>query len=117
MELDYVKKVQEWVELDNVLMRSKEATKEAVSKKKELEDSILEYVEQNKLDKLSLSISDGVIKFAKKTTPQSLSHKVLRSILEDYAEEHPDIDVGEICDFVASKLEKRTTFYMKRDIK
>ena len=121
MDITYVKKVQEWVELDNIIMKSKEDTKDVVDRRKVLEESILEYVEKNNFDNFDLTISDGKIKFAKKTNVQSMSTKTIKNLLTSYfaAPERANIqvDVDEICEYITSNLEKKTSIYMKRDIK
>lgn len=117
MDISYVRKVQEWVELDNKILRSKEDMKDTYDRKKEVEDDIIRYVEENRFENLSLSISDGNIKFAKKTNIQPLSLKVLRQILEQYSIEGSDINVNDICSFVSKNLEKKNSISMKRDIR
>jgi hypothetical protein len=118
MDLKYVKKVQEWVEMDNKIIRNKESMKEAVDRKKDLEDEIMDYVESNKIDNLSLNISDGTIKFAKKVTTQTLSIKALKGLMEKYVTENNlDLNVDAVCNYVNTNLEKKSSLYMKRDIK
>jgi hypothetical protein len=118
MDITYVKKVQEWVELDNKILKNKDEIKDTVEKKKDLEDDILQYIEENKFDNLSLSISDGNIKFAKKTNTQPLSIKTIKTILEKYKfEKNVALDADDICAFVSSNLEKKSSVFMKRDIK
>ena len=132
METAYMNKIKEWVELDNRVQRHEETIKphkEALetSKKeiapileerKKVEDSILEYIEKNKFDKLTVNISDGIIKFGKKTTQQTLSLKVIKALLDAYAEqEDPDFDVMKLYEFIADNIKKTTNMYMKRDFK
>ena len=118
MDFTYVKRVQEWVELDNQVLRNKELIKDVTERKKQLEEDILEYVETNKLDSLCLNISDGTIKFGKRSSTQPLSIKYIRQTIEKYAEEKSlAIDVNELCDYISSNLEKKTQTYLKRDIK
>lgn len=116
MELNYIKRVQDWVENDNKLLKLKEDMKDPIEKKKQLEDEILTYVESNKLDNLCLNISDGTIKFSKRNQTQPLSLRVIKSLLEGYSETNR-INVDDICDFISSNLEKKTIISMKRDIK
>lgn len=118
MDFGYVKRVQEWVELDNVLLKHKESIKEKVEQKKQLEDEIIEYVETNKLDSLCLNITDGKIKFGKRSVTQPLSVKILRQVLEKYVQEKPglNLDITEVCDYVVSNLEKKTQIFLKREI-
>ena len=118
MDTEYVKKIQKWVEYDNVITKYKNDMKDYVDKKKELEDSILEYVEQNKYDKLTVNISDGNIKFSKRNTTQPLSMKTLRHILEKYAtDSKKSIDTNQLLDFIQESLETKTKIHMTREIK
>jgi len=118
MDLSYINRVKEWVEIDNKLLRSKNEMKDIVERKKQLEEEILEYVETNKLDNLCLNITDGTVKFSKRNQTQPLSMKVVKSMLENYIEKKKrKIDVDDICEFIVSNLEKKQQVYMKRDIK
>lgn len=117
MDLEYIQKVKEWVEMDNQILSNKEQIKDVVERKKELEEEILTYIEHNKFDNLSLNISDGTIKFSKRNTSQPLSMRTLRIILNKYSHEKTTIDVDGICEFISTNLEKKTSIGMKRDIK
>ncbi len=118
MDLTCVKRVQEWVELDNMILKNKEQIQEKVEKKKQLEEEILDYVETNKLENLCLNISDGTIKFCKRTSTQPLSMKTLRQLLEKYnKDKNSSVNINDICDFIATNLEKKNQTYLKRDIK
>jgi hypothetical protein len=118
MDLSYINRVKEWVEIDNKLLRSKNELKDIVDKKKRLEEEILEYVETNKLENLCLNITDGTVKFSKRNQTQSLSIKVIKSMLESYIDKrNKKVDVDDICDFIVTNLEKKTQVFMKRDIK
>jgi len=118
MDLSYINRVKEWVEIDNKLLRSKNELKDIVDRKKQLEEDIIGYVETNKLDNLCLNITDGTVKFSKRNQTQSLSIKVIKSILESYIDKkNNNIDVDDICDFIVTNLEKKTQIFMKRDIK
>lgn len=118
MDTDYIRRVQEWVALDNKILKNKEDFKEAVERKKQLEDEIIKYVEDNKFDSLTLAITGGNVQFAKKTSTQSLTMKLIRNLLEQYADEKEEnVDVEDICDFITSKLEKKSQVYMKRSMR
>ena len=114
MDPTYINKIREWVEIDNVVLAKKEEISTVSIKKKELEEDIIEYVENKKLEKLSITISDGTIDFYKKTQSQALSIKLLKNILSKY---EGRLDPEEICDFVKENLEKKTSIYMKRNFK
>jgi hypothetical protein len=116
MDQEYVQKVQEWVILDNKLLKNKEQIQNDTEKKRELEGEIIEYISKNKLDNLSLTISDGKIKFSKRVTTQSLSMKTLRELLDNYFTENSSTNVNTILNYISSKLEKKTQVVMKREL-
>lgn len=118
MDFEYIKKIQTWVEYDNKLIKNKEQIQGVVEKKKELEEDILKYVEENKYDKLTLNISDGNIKFSKRNVTQPLSMKTLKTILEKYVDEKSSsVKVNEILEFVSTNLETKQKVHMQRDFK
>ena len=115
MDLEYIKKVKEWVEIDNNIIRqqdlvkhhieslnqNKELISPLIDKKKIIEDDIVDYISKNKFEKLTVNISDGSLK----------------SILDKYSEENTDVDTGHIYNFISENIEKKTNYFMKRDIK
>jgi L-asparaginase/Glu-tRNA(Gln) amidotransferase subunit D len=117
MDIEYIRKVQDWVECDNKILKSKDSIKEIVEKKKKLEEEIIQYVEDNKYDKLTLNITDGNIKFSKRNTTQPLSMKVLRTLLEKYSTSEENIDVVAIMKYISESLETKQKVHMSREIK
>lgn len=117
MDIQYIRKVQEWVEYDNKILKNKDEMKTIVEKKKELEDDILKFVEDNKYDKLVLNISDGNIKFSNRKVSQALSMKVLRGILEKYNIQEESINVEDIMQFISESLETKQKIHMVREFK
>lgn len=116
MDVGYIRKIQEWVQYDNKILKNKEDMKDIIDKKKELEEEIIEYIEKNKYDKLTVNITDGNIKFSKRNTTQPLSLKTLRTILEKYNSKGIDLDITEIMKFVSESLETKQKIHMHRDI-
>jgi hypothetical protein len=117
MDIVYIKKIQEWVDCDNKVLKFKEDVKESLEKKKELEDDILQYVEDKKYDKLTLNISDGNIKFSKRTSTQPLSMKTLKNIFENYNNDQDNglVDVSGLMKFISDSLETKQKVHMTRD--
>lgn len=116
MDIAYVQKVQEWVQMDNILMKNKEDVKDIVKKKKEIEDQIIDYVEKNNHDRLTINISDGSIKFGKRNVQQPLSLKTIKGILDKYATDH-NIDVVDLMQFISDNLESKQKVVMRREVK
>lgn len=117
MDIAYIRKVQDWVECDNTLLKNKDTIKEVVEKKKQLEEDIIKYIEENKYENVKLNITDGTIKFSKRNVMQPLSMKVLKSALEKYCIEVEHVDVASLMKFVSSSLETKQKVQMCRDIK
>ena len=69
------KNIQKWVELDNELKKCNDKVKEIKTKRNEIEDKIINYVEISNLDKTTIQISDGKIRFVetKQTSPITLT--------------------------------------------
>jgi hypothetical protein len=120
MEATYVDKVKEWVDIDNKAMELKTSINELNEKKKELEEDIIDYVEKNQLENISLNLSDGRLKFPKTTVKQSLSMKYLKATLGKYNEEHASatqIDVDALCQYLVDNLETTTKLSIKRMVR
>jgi L-asparaginase/Glu-tRNA(Gln) amidotransferase subunit D len=115
MDIAYVQKLQKWVELDNKLLKNKEDIKDIIQERKELEEDVLEYVEKNKYDRLTVNITDGTIKFGKRNVSQPLSMKTVRGILEKYNTEKNSIDVADIMKFLSENLETKQKVMMRRE--
>ena len=118
MDPTYVSKVQQWVEYDNILLKQKESIKDIQEKKKDIEEDIISYIEKNKYDKLMITITDGNIKFGKRTITQNLSMRLLRSILDNYNEaKGQSLDVEDIIQYIQESLEVKSKYVMTREIK
>ena len=119
MDSEYVAKVREWVALDNLLAERREETREAQEKRRDLEDEIVAHVEKRGLDKLSINISDGLLRFSRRNINQSLSMRGVRTLLEAYAAEHAGagLDVEEIMKFVQEHAPAKNKLVMTRVVK
>jgi hypothetical protein len=117
MNNEYIEKMKEWIELDNKSMKLKEDMTEIAELKKELENDILQYVEKQGLEKVTVNVSDGSIKFPKKNALQTISFKYLKSTLEKYNTEQSIIDVPLIYNFLVSNLETKSKLSIKRDVR
>lgn len=117
MDVEYMRKIQQWVECDNKILKFKEQVKDVTDRKKELEDEIINYVEDKKYDKLTINITDGNIKFSKRNVTQPLTMKTLRSILDKYGQENSSLDTEAVMKFVSENLEVKQKTHMLRDVK
>jgi hypothetical protein len=114
MDPEYIRKVQQWVTLDNKIRKNKEDIKDIVSLKKECEDSILSYVEANNQQNLVVTISDGTIKFSSCNRSQPISLKFLKIILEKYSTEKTQINHDELYKYITENISKTTTTTIDR---
>ena len=117
MDEQYVEKMKEWIELDNIYGSLRQQINDLNDKKKELEDDILKYIDDNNLEKVVVSVSDGTLKFPKRSTQQSISLKFLKASLSRYNEEKSPINVEELYKFFVSNLETKTKLSIKRDVR
>jgi len=101
MDPRYIEKIQEWVKLDNQLLR----------------ENILEFINQNKLEALTINISDGTIKFATQNSKSPLTIKSLKSILDKYNNEVSPINVDDLVKYINANMETKSRTYIKRDVK
>ncbi len=118
MEDAYVDKLKKWIELDNSIAQHKEDMSGFVEEKKQLEDDILEYIEKNNLDRVTVNVSDGTLKFPKRKIQQAFTMKYIKTTLQKYVqiEENNSIDVDSVYNFLVSNLETKNKTYIKRDI-
>jgi len=117
MDPRYVDKIQEWVRLDNQIIRAKDSTSDISQRKKELEEDIVEYISKQKLEALTISISDGTIKFSTQNSKAPLTLKSLKTILEKYSSDVTPIEVDDIIKFIAGNIETKTKTFIRRDVK
>jgi hypothetical protein len=125
MNTEYVKKIQDWVVLDNQALEIKqqlkdiqEQHKELFTKRDELEKEIMDYVADNKLDSITIRTSDGNIKFSKRNSTQPLTMKLVKSLMADFCKTQPQ--AFNICEdifqYISDKLDKKTKLSMVRKI-
>lgn len=117
MDNQYVEKMKEWIEMDNVYAALRQQMNELNDKKKELEDDILKYIEENNLEKVVVTVSDGTLKFPKRSQQQAISLKFLKTNLAKYNDEKESINVEEVFKFLISNLETKTKLSIKRDVR
>ncbi len=117
MEQEYVDKLKQWIDYDNSITDLKGQLAKLNEGKKEIEEDILKYVQQSNLSDVSISISDGILRFPSRKVQQSITMKYIRGSLVTYKETHPHIDVDDICRFLMSNLETKQKTYIKRDYK
>lgn len=116
MDDTYLEKIKRWIDLDNQTVRLKSQLAELGDEKKDLEEEIVEYVKSKGLDKLTVNIADGTLKFAKRNTQQAMSIKYLKATLEKYNEEQEPINTDAVLQYLVTNLQSKTKTFIKRDM-
>ena len=106
------KTIQNWVELDNELKRVNEKAKDIRTRKNDIEDKLMTYVEDNNMNNSVVNIGDGKIKFCetKQTSPLTLGflEKCLSEVIANQGQ------VKQIIDYIKSKRETKIVPEIKR---
>jgi|APGre2960657404_1045060.scaffolds.fasta_scaffold00163_6 regulator of replication initiation timing len=101
-EVDIKKIITEYVEVDDSIAEINKSIKELRNKKKILEDSIKEYMENNDISKVELDL--GSLKISKSTSQKKISKKDILPVLIDN-----DIDDSKVNDIVAELFDGAET--------
>jgi hypothetical protein len=120
MDITHINKVKEWIEIDNQAMQVKNTLSTLNDQKKELEEELLSYIEDNKLENITVGLSDGKLKFPKVSVKQTLSIKYIKTALSKYNEEKSksnEIDIEELCKYLTDNLETTSRISIKRSVK
>jgi hypothetical protein len=116
MDDKYLEKLRKWIDLDNQTTRLKSQLAELGDEKKEVEDDIIEYIKANSLDKVTVNVADGTLKFAKRSSQQAMSIKYLKATLMKYNEEQEPINTDAVLQYLLTNLESKTKMFIKRDV-
>jgi hypothetical protein len=118
MEGEYVNKLHQWIDYDNAISRMKDELAKLNESKKVIEDDVIKYVEEKELLGVSVSTSDGLLKFPKRKVQQGMTMKYVKTTLQRYNDEHEEnVDVEQVCKYLSSHLETKQKTYIKRDYK
>ena len=105
-------KIKRWVELDNQIKTSVDEVRDIRTEKAVIGDEILDIVEEKKLDKATVNISDGKLRFvaAKHTAPLTLTYveKCLSELITNGKQ------VEQIMSYIKKNRETKTTMEIKR---
>lgn len=105
-------KIKRWVELDNKIKESAEEVRDVRTEKAVINDEILEIIEQKQLEKATVNISDGKLRFvaAKHTAPLTLAYveKCLGELITNGKQ------VEQIMTYIKKNRETKTTMEIKR---
>jgi len=106
------KKIKKWVELDNNIKSANEEIKDARTERSILNDEIIEIIEQKQLNKATINISDGRLRFVttKQTAPLTLTYieKCLKDLITN------ETQVEQIMNYIKKSREVKTVTDIKR---
>jgi septal ring factor EnvC (AmiA/AmiB activator) len=106
------KSIQSWVEVDNELKKINDKVKDLRTRKNDLEDKIMDYVQENEMNNNFINISDGKLKFCetKQTSPITLGflEKCLGEIIANQQQ------VKQIMEYIKNKREQKVVPEIKR---
>jgi hypothetical protein len=105
-------KIKRWVELDNHIKETNETVRDIRTEKTIIHDEIIELVEEKHLEKATVNISDGKLKFvaSKHTAPLTLSY--IEKCLNDLITNGKQVE--QIMTYIKKNRETKTTMEIKR---
>jgi hypothetical protein len=105
-------KIKRWVELDNKIKESADEVRDIRTEKAVINDEILEIIEEKQLEKATVNISDGKLRFvaSKHTAPLTLAYieKCLSELITNGKQ------VEQIMTYIKKNRETKTTMEIKR---
>ena len=106
------KSIQKWVELDNEMKLLNEQVKDLRTRKNDMEDKIIDYVNEHDMNNNIVNITDGKLKFCetKQTMPITLGflEKCLGDIISNQNQ------VKQIMEYIKGKREHKVVPEIKR---
>ena len=105
-------KIKRWVELDNRIKETSDEVRDIRTEKAVINDEILEIIEEKKLEKATVNITDGKLRFVstKHTAPLTLAYieKCLGELITNGKQ------VEQIMAYIKKNRESKTTMEIKR---
>lgn len=98
-----VNTIKEWINHDDKIKLLQKQIKEHKTAKKRLTGDLLAIMKTNDID--CFDINNGKILFCKNKVKTPLNKAHLLTTLEKYFENHPNINAGEVSDFVLDNRE------------
>lgn len=120
MDTEHISKLKEWITLDDQTSELKNSINVLNEKKKAIEDDIMQYVEDKKLEDITVTFGERKLKFAKVNVKQSLSIKYIKNALTKYNGElsnNNKIDIDDLCKYLLENLETTSKMCIKRPIR
>jgi hypothetical protein len=103
--------VSEWLKIDNEIKKCNEKVKELRTKKNNIEDTIIDYASENKIDNLAIKTNEGLLKLTENKTASPLTFKYIEQCLKDLIENMEQIET------IMTHLKEKRTFSYSTNIK
>ncbi len=100
---ELVASIKGWIKIDNEMKLLQQELKQRRELKKKLTETLVDTMKTNEID--CFDMSDGKIVYTKNKVRAPLSKKHLLECLEKYFSEVPNVEAGEITDFIMENRE------------
>ena len=104
--------IKNWVTIDNSIKSATEELKQMKTKRSEISDTILDFVETENLNSTTININNGSLKFGTVKQSNSLTLTYVKSCLEQCISNEDD--VNSIMDVIKSSREVKVSSEIKR---
>lgn len=104
--------IKDWVTIDNSIKSATEELKQMKTKRSEISDTILDFVENENLNSTTININNGSLKFGTVKQSNSLTLTYVKSCLEQCISNEDD--VNSIMDVIKSSREVKVSSEIKR---
>ena len=104
--------IKDWVTIDNSIKTATEELKQMKTKRSEISDTILDFVETENLNSTTININNGSLKFGTVKQSNSLTLTYVKSCLEQCISNEDDIN--SIMDVIKSSREVKVSSEIKR---
>jgi hypothetical protein len=112
MSTHFENSIKRWVSLDNRIKALNDEVKALREEKSEINDNISQHIEANHLEKATIQISDGKLKYVTTKTQSPISLKYLESCLANCINDTNK--VKEIMEYIKDNREVKETTELKR---
>jgi len=105
-------KIKRWVELDNLIKTTTEGVRDIRTEKSVINDEILEIIEEKQLEKATVNISDGKLRFVQSKTTAPLTLTYIEKCLSDLITNGKQVE--QIMAYIKKNRETKTSMEIKR---
>lgn len=110
--MNFEEKIKKWVYIDNQIKTYNDKIKELRNMKQELSNDLLQYANDNGLNKSVIHISDGKLRFIKSQVATPLSFKYIEKTLGEVIANKQQSDA--IINHLKNNREIKTVYELKR---